>query len=204
MSGPMPPKPLDLGFERLVVVGTGSIGVMHLPFWLNWLRLAHPGIQTRAVVTRSATRFVTRQALTSVTGHPVREDVWPEEPEPVGLHVELAEWAEAIAVYPATLHFVGRFALGLADTPTLLAAQCATVPVGIAPALPPGGAQSAAYMTHLKALEGRRNVVVAPPERGPSTGTGRNDGWVAADLPALLGLIEERRLQLADTGGQLP
>ncbi|MFB7982789.1 flavoprotein [Streptomyces vinaceus] len=178
--------------KRLLLVGTGALGVSSLPGWLGWLREGHPDVETRVVLTRQATSFVTPAALTAIGGRAVILDEWPTEPQVAAPHVELGEWAEAVAVYPATFHFTGRLALGLADTPVMLALQSTSAPVGLAPALPPGGLHSHAFQTHLAALRERSNVVVAEPEAGLSTTTGRLEASTAAPLPTLLQLIQKR------------
>ena len=99
-------------------------------------------------------------------------------------------------MYPATMHFLARLALGLADTPALLALQCTQAPIGLAPALPPGGWESPALERHLQVLEQRRNVVVAPPRPGLSVTTGRNDGYAPAPFPVLLRLLDQCRAAL--------
>ncbi|MFF9351839.1 flavoprotein [Streptomyces sp. NPDC014734] len=186
-----PPAP-----SRLLILGTGALSVAFLPFWLNWLRTAHPRTEVRLAVTRSAERFVSRAALGAILGGEVLLDAWPgtvDTPEPRLDHVELAQWPDAVAVHPAGLHFVGRFAQGLADTPVLMALQCTRAVIGIAPALPPGAEAAPAYRAHLKALERYDNVLVAPPHPGRSASTGRDDASVAAPLPALLDLIARHR-----------
>jgi phosphopantothenoylcysteine decarboxylase/phosphopantothenate--cysteine ligase len=185
------------GARRLLVIGTGSVSVTFLPFWLNWLRLSYPDLQTQVVLTRSAQRFVTASAAAAFTARPVLEDAWPDEPAAGARHVELAEWADAVAVYPMTLHYLARLALGLADSPSLLALQCATTPVALAPALPPGGWGSPAVTQHVRALQARPNVAVAPPVPGPSVTTGRADGWIPAAFPAVVALLEHRRVKLS-------
>ncbi|MGP4001045.1 flavoprotein [Streptomyces sp. 8N706] len=184
-------------FRRLLLVGTGALGVCSLPGWGGWLRENHPYLETRVVLTRQATAFVAPAALTAIGGKPLVHDVWPAEPQVTALHVELCEWADAVAVFPATFHFVSRFALGLADTPVMLALQCSSAPIGLSPALPPGGFQSHAMRSHLVALRERPNVVVADPELGRSVTTGVVGRGAAAPLPALLELIEKRRTELA-------
>lgn len=192
---PVSPSVPAFTVSRLLLVGSGSLGVSDLPFWIDWLRYAYPRMSQRVVLTRSAERFVTRAALAARAGCDVDVDVWPAEPTWPARHVEWADWAEAIVVYPATFHFVARLALGLADSPALLTAQCTTAVVGLAPALPPGGPTSAGYEMHRAALAKRPNVVVAPPRPAISVTTGRADGWSAAPLPDLLRLVERRRNQ---------
>jgi phosphopantothenoylcysteine decarboxylase / phosphopantothenate---cysteine ligase len=190
-------EPIEFGAERLLIVGSGSVNVALLPFWVQWLTAGYPALRTRVVLTRTAERFVSRAALAALTHADVVPDAWPEEPTAQARHVELAEWADAVAVYPATLHFLARYALGLADTPALLALQCTAAPVVVAPALPPGGWQSPAVTAHVAALNQRPNVVIAPPRPGPSVTTGRNDGWSPAPFPTALRFLESCRARLS-------
>jgi phosphopantothenoylcysteine decarboxylase/phosphopantothenate--cysteine ligase len=163
---------------------------------LNWLKTSYPELETQVVATKSAERFVTVAALTAVGGRDALRDSWPDDPEPGARHVAFAEWADAIAVYPAGMHFCARLALGLADSPALLAMQCTSAPIGLAPALPPGGWSSPAFQQHRQTLENRDNVVVAPPRPGKSATTGRWDAAVPRPLPFLVRLLEERRVEL--------
>ena len=196
----VPPAVPALNASRLLYIGTGSLTVTHMPFWLNWLSIAYPDLKLRLVVTRSAERFVTRAALAPLAGGgEVLLDVWPERPAPTALHVELAEWAEVVLVYPATLHYLARLAVGLADTPSLLAVQCTTAPVVVAPTLPPGAAASPVYRRHVAALAERPNVRVVPPVPAVSATTGRPDAAAAPPLPDLIAAAEELRARLAVT-----
>jgi hypothetical protein len=186
------PGPPPFHARRLLLIGTGSIGVAFLPFWLNWLRSSYPELAIRPVVTRSAERFVTRGALSALAGVPAALDAWPDQPTS-GLHVELADWPDTVLVYPATLHYLGRLALGLGDTPTLLALQCTAAIIGLAPGLPPGGWDSPAMRQHREALARRTNVVIAPPQPGRSITTGRDDAETPVALSTLVALVERQR-----------
>lgn len=186
-----------LGVERLLMVSTGSAYATSLPFWLDWLRASYTGLEVSVVLTGSARRFVTRQALAHRVAGDVLFDEWPED-EVHARHVALAEWAEALVVYPATLHYTARLALGLADSPSLLAAQCTRAPIAVAPALPPGGLDSPAFREHWSQLSARPNVVMVPPEQGRSLTTGRMEAWVPPTLPEVIERLEGRRVQLVD------
>ncbi|MER6784374.1 flavoprotein [Streptomyces sp. NPDC000658] len=195
-SSPVP----NFSAQRLLIVGTGALGVSSLPGWLGWLRETYPETETKVLLTRQASTFVAPAALTAIGGSPVLHDVWPAEPTVAAPHVQLGQWADAVAVYPATFHFVSRFATGLADTPALLALQCTTAPIGIAPALPPGGYESHAFRSHMAALRNRRNVVVAAPEPGRSVTSGNIEAATAAPLTTLLPMIEGLRTKLGEAG----
>ncbi|MEU3347145.1 flavoprotein [Streptomyces sp. NPDC006700] len=189
------------GSRRLLYVGTGSLGVMFMPMWSQWLRTSYPQLEVRTVITRSAEQFVTRTALTVFTGREILVDAWPDEPRPKALHVELAQWPDAVVIHPASFHFVSRLALGMADTPVLLALQCTQAPVAVAPALPPGGTDSPAYRRHIEALAERPNVVVIPPTTGRSVTTGRMEASVSAPLSEVLARTEQLRLRMLAQSG---
>lgn len=186
-------EPPELTFRRLLLVVTGSASASSVPNWLPWLREQYPDLEVAAVLTRSAARFVTPLSLRVRLDRDVLLDSWDDCDE--ARHVELARWAEAVLVYPATFHFVARFALGLADTPALLAMHCTDAVVGVAPALPPGGLDSPAFQAHWRTLAERPNVALVPPLPGLSLTTRETDGWVCPPLPEALRRVEQRRQQ---------
>ncbi|MFD0480773.1 hypothetical protein ACFQ0B_81285 [Nonomuraea thailandensis] len=83
--------------------------------------------------------------------------------------MELSLWPDTVLVYPAGLHFLARLALGLGDTPAILALQCTPAPIGIAPSLPPHGLTSPAYLGHKRLLDQRPNIVIASPKAGSAS-----------------------------------
>ncbi|MFJ2609874.1 MULTISPECIES: flavoprotein [unclassified Streptomyces] len=186
-----------VGVRRLLVVGTGSVTAAHLPFWASWLAVGQPGTKVRYVLTGAATRFVTRDALVAIGGGDVLLDRWPEEPETRARHVDLAQWPDAVVVLPATLNYLARLAIGLGDSPSLLALQCTRAAIALAPALPPGGAQSPAYAEHAAKLGARPNVVVVPPHPGRSTTSGKREAWAPASFPDVLAAADRLRAELA-------
>lgn len=188
--------------RRLLLIASGAVNSIHLPYWLTWMRSKHPDVTVKVVATRSAQRFVTLQALSALTSHQAISDAWPDDPLPTALHVELAEWADSVAVYPASLHYMARAALGMGDSPSLLALHSTAAPVVLAPSLPPRVEDNPAYIQHLKALAERPNVSVAPTQPGVSMTTGRRDGRTAPPLPVVLGELERLRKTLPATSGE--
>ncbi|GAA2016393.1 hypothetical protein JL107_09870 [Nakamurella flavida] len=196
MTARTDPSVPDLQLDRLLLVATGSVSAADVPFWATWLRTAYPELQVDVAVTAGARRFLATAALHGrVTGRVV-EDTWPQDAT-TARHVDFAEWAQAILIFPSTFHYTARLALGLADSPSLLAAQCTTAPVVLAPALPPGGTRSVAYQQHVRALAERENTRVVPPRPGVSTTTGRHDSWAPALLPDCIAQVEQVRRTLA-------
>jgi len=195
-------RPPAFGGERLLVIGTGAIAAMYLPFWLNWLTTAYRTLEVQVVLTSSAERFVSAQALSVLVRKEVIPDRWPEETRPDALHVRLTEWSDSVVVYPACVNFISRLALGLADTPALLTLQCTSAPIAVAPSLPPGAMDNPTLQRHLATLAERRNVVVSPVQAVTSLSTGRRDAAGAPPLSTLIGMLEELRGSLADEGSQ--
>jgi hypothetical protein len=190
------------GARRLLLVGTGAITVMHLPFWLNWLRGAYPDLELQVVLTPSAERFVSGHAVSALTRRLCIRDRWPEEQQTDAPHVRLAEWSDCVIVFPACLNFISRLSTGLADTPALLTLQCSTAPIGIAPSVPPGAEQNPIYTANLRRLSERPNVVIAPTQPAVSVTTGRMDAAGASPLWVLVEALESLRLALADSRGE--
>jgi phosphopantothenoylcysteine synthetase/decarboxylase len=182
-------------FSRLLVVITGSLNAAYAPVWVTWLRSLRPQLEYRIVVTRGAERFISRSTISVIGETAAMADEWDDRPRPGSMHTALAEWAQAIVVYPATFHYVARLALGLADTPSLLATACTDVPVVVAPSLPPGGWDSPVLKEHVERLSGRGNVTVVPPLRTLSLTTGKGNGSAPppmADVLAEQGWVTPR------------
>ncbi|WP_170219375.1 flavoprotein [Nocardioides litoris] len=175
---------------RLVLVITGSLRAAFTPFEINWIRIHRPEIELRVVRTRSARAFVTRPSLQQLCSRGIDDDEWDAERVGPALHVELGQWADAVLVYPATLDYVGRIARGEGDTPSLLMIACSTMPVVIAPALPPGGYEGRTYARHVADIERLPGVAVAQPQPGYSAATRTMSTYTSAELPDCLALLD--------------
>ena len=98
--------------------------------------LAKVGAEVRVVLTQSATEFVTPLTFATLSRHAAYTDAdfWHRSAGRP-LHIQLAEWADAIVIAPLTANTLAKLAFGLADnllTNLLLASSC---PVLLAPAM---------------------------------------------------------------------
>lgn len=180
-------------FARILVVGTGALSVAFMPFWVNWLNSAAPRAEKRYALTRSARRFVSPEAVGVLGRTEVISDDWDAFSAPHVPHVELAEWPDLILVHPASMHFIGRFASGAADTPVMTALQLTRALVGVAPALPPGALDNCVVQQHLEALRARSGVVVARTIVAESASTGEKSDGASVPLNELYDLCVETR-----------
>lgn len=80
--------------------------------------LTREGHAVRCVLTEAGSRFITPLTLASLTGDPVfgaNPDLPEWRPSPTVEHIELARWADLVAVAPATADLLGKTANGLAN-----------------------------------------------------------------------------------------
>jgi phosphopantothenoylcysteine decarboxylase/phosphopantothenate--cysteine ligase len=98
-------------------------------------RLRDAGAEVRVVMTEGATHFVTPLTLQALSGHPVRASLWDETAEAAMGHIELARWADAILIAPASADVMARLAAGLADDLLTTLCLATEVPLFLAPAM---------------------------------------------------------------------
>ncbi len=118
---------------RRVVVGIGGGIAAYKAIEVVRL-LTEAGTEVRVMMTPEATRFVTPLTLEALSYHPVAAD-WLAPQGAGESHIALAEWADLIAIVPATANSLAKLALGLADeivSGTVLASRA---PLLVAPAM---------------------------------------------------------------------
>jgi phosphopantothenoylcysteine decarboxylase/phosphopantothenate--cysteine ligase len=116
-----------------IVVGVGG-GIAAFKAVELVRELTRQGASVRVTMTPSAARFVGPVTFTGLTGKPPVLDLW--DPSYAGeVHVELAAWAHALVIVPATANLLARAASGMADDAVLATLRCADVPVLFAPAM---------------------------------------------------------------------
>jgi phosphopantothenoylcysteine decarboxylase / phosphopantothenate---cysteine ligase len=94
--------------------------------------LTRRGHTVRCCITEAGTRFITPLTLSTLTGQPcfgANPDYHEWRVSPVVEHVDLARWADLVAVVPATADIMGKTANGLANDllSTLLLATTAKI-----------------------------------------------------------------------------
>ena len=97
--------------------------------------LTKRGHVVRCCLTDAGSRFITPLTLASLTGQPcfgANPDYHEWRPNPIIEHVDLARWADVVAVVPATADIMGKTANGLANDllSTLLLATTRPGPLG--------------------------------------------------------------------------
>lgn len=129
-------------------------------------RLRDAGAEVRVVLTANAERFVSALTFQALSGQPVRHGLWDAEAEMGMGHLELARWAEAVLIAPASADVLARLAHGFADD--LLATLClaTTAPLSVAPAMNHGMWLHPATQANVATLRARGVAILGPAE-GP-------------------------------------
>ncbi len=124
--------------------------------------LSQSGCQVRVVMTKAATTFVGPLSFAAVTGQPVFKDMFDPAAEAAISHIDLARWAEAVVVAPATANFIAKAALGLADDLLSTLILATTAPLLIAPAMNPQMWRHPTVGENLARLTSRGVATVGP------------------------------------------
>jgi phosphopantothenoylcysteine decarboxylase/phosphopantothenate--cysteine ligase len=162
------------GPVRILLGVTGGIAAYKSPDLVR--RLRERGAEVQVVMTAGAARFITALTLQAVSGRPVRETLWDEAAEAAMSHIELARWADAVLVAPATADFMAKLAHGRADD--LLATLClaTSAPLFVAPAMNHQMWANPATATNVALLKDRGVTILGPGEGDQAcgeTGPGR-------------------------------
>jgi phosphopantothenoylcysteine decarboxylase / phosphopantothenate---cysteine ligase len=133
-------------------------------------RLREIGAEVRVIMTRGAESFITPLTLQAVSGHPVYRQLLDTEAEAGMGHIELARWADAVLVAPASANFLARLAQGRADD--LLTAVCLATetPVAVAPAMNQQMWNNAATKANLITLQKNGVRIFGPGEGSQACG----------------------------------
>ena len=194
-TAPTPMMDLTLknfGFGKVALVLTGSAVTQVMPFWIDWILDAAPDTEFRVVVRESALRFTTRHSIEGRMRSRIQFDSWDDEI--IAAHIDLAEWADLILVYPATLDYASRLAHGITDSPSLLAALTTHALVCVAPALPPRAMDNPLVIQTLEKLRQPENFMVIDPMPGPSQSSDVAQAWVPPPFPSVVRKVEQERM----------
>jgi phosphopantothenoylcysteine decarboxylase/phosphopantothenate--cysteine ligase len=118
------------------------------------------GCDVRVVMTESATKFVAPLTFQSLTHNPVTVSFWNEtESGNIG-HIELADWADAVVIAPATADCIAKLAMGSAESTVLAVALATRSPLAIAPAMNSNMLSNPQTQDNIAALRKRGRTIV--------------------------------------------
>ena len=121
-------------FNRNFIVGvTGSIAAYKAAELTR--SLIREGANVRIIMTEGACEFITPLTLQALSGHEVHTDLLDTKAEAAMGHIELARWADALLIAPASADSIARLVQGRADDLLGACVLATPAPVFIAPAM---------------------------------------------------------------------
>ena len=152
--------------QNILIGISGGIAAYKIPQLVRLLK--KQGDNVRIVMSEHAREFVTPTTLQAVSGEAVRDALFDPAAEQGMGHIELARWADAYLIAPASANTLGKLAHGIADNllTTLYLATSARVYVYIAPAMNCHMLAHPAVQANLATLAARPNHTVIPSDSG--------------------------------------
>ena len=156
-------------------------------------KLTGAGAVVRTIMTDSACKLITPATFEAVTGQPVYTSLW-QGPEDFKIgHIQMADWADAVVVAPATANIIAKITSGVCDdllSTTLCA--CWNKPVLLAPAMNSNMWANPIVQRNMSILTDQLKFNTIGPESGRlacgTTGIGRM-AEPAEILAALIGIL---------------
>ena len=124
--------------------------------------LKKAGSSVRVVMTQSAQEFITPLTLQALSGNPVSTDLLDVEAEAAMGHIELARWADAILIAPATANTIARLSSGRADDLLSSITLAFDGPIGLAPAMNQAMWKDERTQSNIKNLERKEFSLYGP------------------------------------------
>jgi phosphopantothenoylcysteine decarboxylase/phosphopantothenate--cysteine ligase len=186
----------ELDGKKILLGVTGGIAAYKSPDLVRRLRERGGGVAV--VMTAGALRFVTPTTFQAVSGRPVRSDLWDEAAEAAMGHIELARWADAVVVAPASADFMARLAAGLANDLLTTLCLATDAPVVLAPAMNRLMWANAATVANVATLRGRGVELL-----GPGTGDQACGETGEGRMLEPVEIVESLTLRLAGNEGRL-
>lgn len=153
--------------------------------------LGRAGAEVRVAMTESARQFVTPLTFQALSGHPVLTDYFDPSQEGNFGHLDLARWAEAFVVAPATADLLARVRVGMANDAVTTSLLAFRGPVVLAPAMNVAMWDNAMTQENVAALMAHARFTFVGPGAGllacGDVGEGR-----LADVPAIVAGVAAR------------
>lgn len=126
---------MSLEGKKITVGLTGGIACYKVPYLIR--SLTKSGAEVQVIMTEAATKFITPLTLETVSERPVAVRMFPPDEFVATRHIDLGQWADLLAVAPATANFLGKVAAGICDDLLTTVVCASTCPVMVAPAMNP-------------------------------------------------------------------
>jgi phosphopantothenoylcysteine decarboxylase/phosphopantothenate--cysteine ligase len=118
-------------------------------------RLIERGALVQVVMTDAAQKFITPLTMQALSGSEVRTSLLDTAAEAAMGHIELARWADAILIAPASADFLARLRVGMANDLLTTLCLASDRPLMLAPAMNQQMYAAASSQDNLQLLQQR-------------------------------------------------
>jgi phosphopantothenoylcysteine decarboxylase / phosphopantothenate---cysteine ligase len=169
---------------RLIALGvTGSIAAYKSVELLRLLQA--DGADVVVLLSPAATRFVAPLTFDALSRHTTESDLLSLLPDGRIGHIVAADTADAIVVAPATAHWLGAMAHGLAGDTVTATALASGAPVVVAPAMDGDMWSHPATQENVRRLRDDFGYTIVEPDAGPLA-SGQVSVGRLAELPRIV------------------
>ena len=153
----------SLSQKRIILGITGGIAAYKSAEIAR--RLQDQGAEVRVIMTDSAQEFIRPLTLQALTGKPVHTDLLDPKAEAAMGHIELARWADAILIAPATANFMAALSQGIANNLLTTVCLAASGKIVVAPAMNQAMWSQPASQENITRLK-QRGITIFEPDSG--------------------------------------
>ncbi len=196
-------RPLD---GRLIALGvTGSIAAYKAVELLRLLQAA--GADVVVLLSPAASQFVGPLTFEALSRHSVESDVLSLLPDGRIGHIVVADTCDAIVVAPATAHWLGAMANGLAGDTVTATTLASPAPVVVAPAMDGDMWTHPATRANVRRLRDDFGYTIVEPDSG-ELASGQSGVGRLAELPrivdAVIAAVADHPIRNADPASRPP
>ena len=148
--------------KKIVLGITGGIAAYKCAELIR--RWVQYGAEVEVIMTRAAQEFITPLTMETLSNRRVHTDLFPQKEFSATVHIDLADWADAVIIAPATADFIAKLRNGVGDdllSTVCLAAWRKTV---VAPAMNSNMWANPAVQENLGILSERGYLIIQPEE----------------------------------------
>ena len=151
---------MELKNKKIVLGISGGIAAYKTAELVRgWIKA---GAEVEVVMTAAAREFITPLTMETLINRKVHTDLFPKNGFSATLHIDLADWADALIIAPATANIISKIRLGQGDdllSTICLAAWKKTI---IAPAMNSNMWINPAVQENIDILQKRGYLIVEP------------------------------------------
>jgi phosphopantothenoylcysteine decarboxylase / phosphopantothenate---cysteine ligase len=157
---------ISLNGKHILVGVTGGIAAYKAAYLVRALMKA--GAEVKVTMTESAARFVMPLTFSALSKNPVYNDLWTTNQSSSSdistQHIDLANWADAMVIAPASANTIAKLTYGLSDNLLTVIALATTRPIFLAPTMDTEMYLNAVTQKNLSMLKERGFIVIPPTE----------------------------------------